>query len=499
MFFESLKKVLKKLAKSNNSSSKDKAKHLKDIKVAFIADEFTYSSYKHEFNAIKITPDNWKDTFIKEKPDLFFCESTWKGYSDEKSEGPWSGKVFKDNRLDYENRTELLEILDYCKKNSITTIFWNKEDPVYYNHRFLSFAKTASEFDYIFTSSKETVPQYKKDFNHPHVHALSFAAQPKLFNPLKETSEEKNAVVFAGSYCDGHVKRVRLMDDIFDRILDKDIDLVIYDRNYYFEHCNFPERYLKYTNPPIDYDETPKLYKEYNWCLNLNTVTDSETMFARRVYELAASYTNILTNYSVGVDKIFKDNVFFFDKTDEMPDFNETYDEKRLNNLYNVLENHTYKKRWMEILDVIGFDYIDDLNDVSVIYKLNNSGDIEKFVENFNNIDYPQKTLKVLLNSPDIDIDQNKYGEIDGIYDNPDELKNEISSEYWIIADDLIDSKFIKKAILHHQYLNKRIPISNNGKEFEMTTASNIENILFNKINLDYLTNNSKINVYPIK
>lgn len=476
----------------------DKPKNLKDIKVALIADQFTYDSYKYEFTVVDLHPDNWKEQFIREKPDLFFCESAWDGYNFEGDYGPWHEKIFKDYRVKEENRTELLAILDYCRENSIPTIFWNKEDPTSYKNKIRSFADTASRFDYIFTSAEECVSQYKSDFAHKHVYPLMFAGQPKLFNPLKLSSNHIDGVVFAGSYYNDFPQRARMMDDIFDRLIKNDVELVIYDRHFYFDVRDYPQRYEKYINPPIDYDKTADLYKECDWCLNFNTITKSKTMFARRIFELALSYTNILTNYSKGIDEIFKGNVFVFDNTDLLPDFTQSYDNKRLNNLYNVLENHTYKKRWMEILDKIGFDYVDDTEDVSVIYKIEDEGEIDKIIDNFNSINYPQKILKIL--TPDGISIKEKHPQISKIYTESEinTLKNEIDSEYWILADDLIDYDFIKKAILHYQYLNKRIAIGCDGEIFKITQEKSVENKLFNRINLDYLTHSDEIDVYSI-
>ena len=501
--FSKFYKAWEKHGEVENFDKKDnKPKNLRDIKVALIADQFTYDSYKYEFTVIDIHPDNWKQKFIQEKPDLFFCESAWDGYNFEGDYGPWHEKIFKDFRVDYENRTELLAILDYCNENSIPTIFWNKEDPTSYKNKIRSFADTASKFDYIFTSAKECVSQYKSDFNHKHVYPLMFAGQPKLFNPLKFSTNHIDGVVFAGSYYDDFPQRAKMMDDIFDRLIEKNVDLVIYDRYFYYEVRNYPKRYEKYINPPINYNQTANLYKECDWCINFNTITKSETMFARRIFELALSFTNILTNYSKGIDKIFKDNVFVFDKSELLPDFSQNYDNKRLNNLYNVLENHTYKKRWMEILDKIGFEYVDDVDDVSVIYKLNDEDEIDKIVANFNNIDYHEKDLRILVTSNEVNIKElrEKCPEAAGIYEKSEIniLKNEINSEYWILTDSLIDSNFIKKAILHYQYLNKRIGIGYGEDIFKITQEKSVENKLFNRTNLNYLTHHNEIDIYSI-
>ena len=192
----------KKIEENDNN-----IKFIDEIKVALISDQFTHDSFKFEFNIIEIKPENWFEIFEKETPDIFFCESTWHGYCNGEN-GVWSGKIEKYD-LPEENRSILFEILEYCKKNNIPTIFWNKEDPVYYRSNGEFFTDTASRFDYLFTSAEEVIEDYKKDFNHENVYPLMFAGQPKLFNPLKFSDEEIDDVVFAGSYYKHHKERVK--------------------------------------------------------------------------------------------------------------------------------------------------------------------------------------------------------------------------------------------------------------------------------------------------
>ena len=256
----------KETKKANLDFSNKPIKNLKDIKVAIIADQFTYDSYKYEFKAILINPDDWKEKFKIYKPDIFFCESAWDGIASENNEKPWRNKIFK--RYDYkdENRKELLKILEYCKNNNIPTIFWNKEDPVHYRTEIWSYADTASEFDYIFTSSEECIKRYKKDYNHPNVYCLMFAGQPKLFNPLNLSNETIEYPVFAGAYYgENHPQRTEKMNMIFDKVIEEWGDLIIFDRNYYKQRFDYPEKYQKYVRPAIKYEETAPLYKKMKW------------------------------------------------------------------------------------------------------------------------------------------------------------------------------------------------------------------------------------------
>lgn len=485
---------------------KSAPKHIKDIKVAIISDEFTFNCFKHEFYAIPVTPQNWKNMFEQEGPDMFFCESTWRGY-DGVHRFPWWNKI----PLLYEsenqnNRKELFEILRYCKEHGILTVFWNKEDPAHYKNERVSFADTARHFDYIFTSSKECIARYKKDFNHPHVYNLMFAGQPILFNPMRFTDEVEDRVVFAGSYYPNHPERSALMEVIFDKIIDQwDGKLKIFDRYYYESWTEYPDRFKPFILPPISHEQTSLEYKKANWGLNINTITDSETMFARRVFELALSYTSILTNYSLGVEKIFADNVYFFDSMDALPDFNCDNDEKRLNNLYNVLENHTYTIRWKQILDTIGFEYRQDSINVALVYYADGSEDIGHAVSKFNNIEYPKKYLKLVIDDDnfteeDMDKYYEEFGEIDRIYLKTDDVNrtiaNHTGADYLMFVGEDIDPDFINKALLHYQYVNKRIAIAMGDNKFRLDVETSEYNKLLPK--KLFKSNFDEIEVYYI-
>lgn len=467
-------KLIKTLKKYLNLSSKpteDNIKYIDEIKVAFISDQFTYDSFKYEFKIIELSPDNWLNKFEEEKPDLFFCESTWHGYFNGEN-GVWAGKIEKINE-EGENRTILFEILNYCKTNNIPTIFWNKEDPVYYNMEGRFFTDTASKFDYIFTSAEEVVDEYKKDYNRDNVHTLMFAGQPMIFNPINNSNERESNVIFAGSYYKDHEERAKIMDLIFDKIIEQDIELKIYDRTYYQDipHIGYPEKYKKYTLPPIDYKDTSKIYKKSRWAININTITQSDTMFARRVFELALSNTNIISNYSKGMKNIFKNNLFIIEE-DDFPDLNKNYEEKRLENIYTVLKYHTYYERWKYILDTINFPYKEKTNDIEIIFKVNgqNISDIEN---KFNKINYDQKKL-VLISDNDLNTEYETYSDINTAL-------ADIKSEFYIIANDSLDDDFIEKAILHYKYLDKNYGIKSGANKFTLDTTSENENILFNK------------------
>jgi spore maturation protein CgeB len=87
--------------------------------------------------------------------------------------------------------------------------------------------------------------------------------------------------------------------------------LEIYDRNYGKNDPNyqFPPEYQRYIVGTLPFDEIDKAYKGYRYAINLNSIKQSQTMFARRVYELLASNTITISNFSRGLRLLFGDLV----------------------------------------------------------------------------------------------------------------------------------------------------------------------------------------------
>jgi glycosyltransferase involved in cell wall biosynthesis len=456
---------------------KTRPKKLEDIKIAVIFDEFTYKSFKYEFNAIPIEPSNWFEIFEKEKPDLFLCESAWQGIDSEKM--PWKRKIYVDPYSKSENRTILLDILRYCNKHYIPSIFWNKEDPT----DFRIFHDTALKFDHIFTTTEECIQRYK-ECGHKSVHCLMFAAQPKLFNPI-EKQERSDDIVFAGSWYNRFPHRSRDMGEIFDHILDSGFKLKIYDRNYHLNdpQRTFPDKYDEFINPPIPFNQIEKVYKESKYALSINTINKSNSMFSRRVFELMLCNTLVLSNYSKGMIKIFGDNVIIIGE-DNIDLFNE--DEKRINNLYNVLKNHTYKNRFKQMLDDINYKYLYCNDNITIYYVVNDQFEIENILEHYNSITYKFKKLVILLSDhisdPIIDDIRQKYGNNEISFYSLKNLRsqNEIISNYttyFVFADVKLENDFIEKAILHYSYIKTKYGIVL-GDKFAFKEYRDLSNVV---------------------
>lgn len=458
-----------------------------DINVAVIMDSFSYNSYKMEFNAFCLEPDSWLKVFDENEIDLFFCESAWHGVGKsnivndvavENIDSPWEQKITYMKR-DKENT--LQKIIDYCNKKNIPTVFWNKEDP----KSFDVFVDAALIFDYIFTSDYDSVRKYIVR-GHENVNPLLFASQIKHFNPI-QNEKRSNDIIFAGSwYGYDFPQRCALMKEMFNKIIQSGHNLKIYDRNSKISDKNpswkYPEEYDEYINPGVSFDKMDEVYKESKYSLNINSITDSPTMFARRIYELMSSNTYVISNYSRGVYDLFENNVYYLDREESL-DIDETEVERICEeNLYNVLKNHNYTERFKYILNTIGIEYEESTEHLYVMYA---EDSYDKINEDFNKINYGHKKCIMITNNPDLTKNQNT----DMLIISPDELINLENSfcedDYFIIRNlhNDMNSQFVEKALLHYKYLNKKYLIGENGNKYTLKTTKQYENMLFSKVN----------------
>lgn len=459
-------------------------KPLKQIKVAAVLDEFSYNCFKYECSLIPIEPADWKDVFEREQPDLFLCESAWSGIDSKRR--PWLGQVYTSVNFRRENREALLSILAYCKDYGIPTVFWNKEDPAHYGDKVHNFIDTAALFDHIFTTDINCVDRYRQDFGHKSVHCLMFATQPRLFNPIEEY-ERTEDVVFAGSWYSYHEQRSREMEEIFDKIISSGKNLVIYDRYFGDSDPNhiFPEKYGRHLRPALPYAELSKAYKGSRYALNINTVTESETMFARRVFELMSSNTFVLTNRSKGVETLFGNNVLY---TDGNLDF-EDVEARRRENLYHVLAEHTYANRWKQILDTIGLPYVGEDKTIAFCYVAGCEPEVRSAVASFRRVLRAEKRCMIFLTE---DVDPTSIGRLYSAYNAGDVevysvhyMRNyaalpRMASPFFIFPADGMENSFPARAALHFSYLGQDCSVHvAKGKRYGFEAADGLTDRLF--------------------
>ncbi|AGS35379.1 hypothetical protein B841_09530 [Corynebacterium maris DSM 45190] len=289
--------------------------------------------------------ENWKAELEEAQPDLLFVESAWRGHNNS-----WWNAVQRCG-------PELHAIVDWCKRRDIPAVFWNKEDPVHFS----TFLDTASVFDVVFTTDVDCVPRYRAALGHDKVFFLPFAAQPLYHNPLEEFTRFKGCS-FAGAYYQKYADRNRDFAELVP-VLREYGKFDIYDRN--FGTTNeaqwFPEEFRGNVVGHLLPEDIGVAYKGYTYSLNLNSVKQSQSMFARRVFELLASNTGVISNYSRGLNLLFGDLTVATDGAqrlrERLTEIEQTpngTDRLRQLGVRKVFREHTYRHRLKEILHRAG-------------------------------------------------------------------------------------------------------------------------------------------------
>lgn len=367
---------------------------LKELRVAAIMDEFTLECFRPECDLTELTPDGWKQEIEAIDPELLFIESAWQG-----KDKLWQGKV---NHCS----SEIYELTEYCHANNIPVIFWNKEDPVYTD----VFMDTARRADIVFTTDIECIEKYKTELGHNQVYHMHFAAQPIVHNPI-EKYERQDKFCFAGAYYHRYQDRCRVFDAFADYFIEsRGFD--IYDRNYQNarpEH-KFPERYDPYILGRLEPQDIDIAYKKYLFGINMNSVTQSQSMFARRVFELMASNTIVVGNYSRGVKNYFGDLTFCTDDEKTLRKSLAQYcadrdstDKLRLLALRKVLREHLCEDRMDYVVQKAwGCSLKRKLPEIVVYARVENQEQAQRILKMFRQQSYEKKRLLLVGNVSDV-------------------------------------------------------------------------------------------------
>ncbi|MGO3130539.1 MAG: CgeB family protein [Alcaligenes sp.] len=304
-----------------------------------VMDEFTAGCFEQDLNLIQPRPDNWYALLEKYKPELIFIESAWKG-----NYGSWQYRV-----AEYSNKPgqEVAQLCSYAREKGIPTVFWNKEDPVHHD-KFMCSAKLV---DGIFTTDANMKESYFRKTGNPNIHALPFAAQPALHRPAP-LNGRKQKLCFAGSwYGNRHAERGQSMRWLLETANQYDLD--IYDRNHGTGVFPFPDEFQKGIKGSLPYKALCEEYNRYRAFLNVNSVVDSPTMFSRRVFELMACGTPIVSTYAKGIENLFEsDAVWLVRNREEAQEAIHTlmtndaeWRRRSLAGIREVFAKHTYAHR----------------------------------------------------------------------------------------------------------------------------------------------------------
>ncbi len=317
------------------------------LRVATIVDPFTRACLEPEVTLLAVDARTWRLQLATFSPQLLFVESTWRGAHDS-----WKKKLA--SYPDHHDET-LFEVVRYCRRRSIPTVFWNKEDPVHFDR----FVETAKHFDHVFTTELACLERYRAA-GIKRVSPLLFAAQPALHYPPRRAEPRDNIVCFAGSYGEAELGTRRTdLEFLLDAAAG--FPLRILDRQAGAANNSFPERFRQFVHPAVDYKALADLQRRYKVFLNVNAVRDSRTMFSRRVFELLASGAAVVSSPNTGISELFGDVVAVArDKAQATAQIRLFLDDEShremiaTRGIKYIAAAHTYAHRVREVCDAVG-------------------------------------------------------------------------------------------------------------------------------------------------
>lgn len=322
--------------------------------ITAILDNLTKQSLQSEIDLHDIGKCNFRLKKKIKDSSFLLVESAWQGYKDS-----WKYQIASYPGHPERNNNRLLAILNIAKDCGVPTIFWNKEDSVHFDR----FINSAKHFDYIFTVDKNCVEKYRSIVSKKTVvDTMMFAVQPQIhfFDGFNFTVSSAN---FVGSYSRHIHNERRNRQDILFEAACQTLGLTVFDRN--SKRSSQDYRYPKLSNirikKAIPYKKTADIYRKYLVSLNVNTITDSPTMFSRRLAEIIACGGIAITTPAKSVDLMFKDYCHIVDSSEEALELlarfksgpaNSDLERARAGAEY-VSKNHTWSARINQIAEVL--------------------------------------------------------------------------------------------------------------------------------------------------
>lgn len=372
-----------------------------DLTAGCILDEFSLAAWTPELNLVQVTPGADLPAM-----DFLLVESAWAG-----SGGAWKYQLVGEHAPSQ----ELQDVIATCRERGVPTVFWNKEDPAHFE----DFRETAALFDFIATTDSGKVSDYKQLFPNAHVFVLPFAAQPALQNPARnDVPETAGDIAFAGTYFRHKFKQRREQMDLLlgaaHRISQQsEAKFTIFSRHAGGDaKYQFPSKWSKHVVGSLPYPEMLSAYRAFKVFLNVNSVVESPSMCARRIFEIAASGTPVVSTESAALRNFFT--------AEEVPSVRSSDDAELVLRslltsellrrrttqlaLRRVWEEHTYRQRARVIVRELGLGEGEgELPLVSVICSTNRDFELSHLLDQVAAQTYQRVELLVLGHGVEID------------------------------------------------------------------------------------------------
>jgi spore maturation protein CgeB len=371
------------------------------FKALSILDNFSHTCFSPEIDLVQAQPEHWLEQIETTQPFAVFAESAWQG-----NEGAWRLAMSK-----FAQKGESLrELIAECRRRAIKTVFWNKEDPAHFD----TFLPVAACFDFIFTTDSGCIPRYREALGHSNVFALPFAAQPRHHNPIGQKRHFIPRVAFAGSWRgEKYESRANWLEVLLDPAVELAV-LDIFDRfaNSEDESLQFPAFYQPAVRGTLPFEALSILYKHYAGFLNVNTIQESPTMFSRRVFEILASGTPVISSPSVGMERMLGEVVLTPTSKADVRDAilcvtgdKPFRDRLGARGVRIVMQSHTYARRVAAMAEIIGAPpVIQRRKRVAVVCVSRRPDFIARAFENFTRQTYADKQFFFVMHSEQFDM-----------------------------------------------------------------------------------------------
>ncbi|MEY8569707.1 glycosyltransferase family protein [Brevibacterium linens] len=354
------------------------------LTVGTILDEFSAESFGYEWDTVPLDRNGWSTQL--DSVDFVFIESAWNG-----NQGDWKFKLTGTAGPS----PEVTDLLAECRRRGIPTVFWNKEDPPHFD----DFLPLAKMFDVVFTSDVRLVHKYKERLGHDRIAPLAFAAQPAIHSPVRPAKNfAARDIAFAGMYFTHKFPERRAQMDLLLGAADKvsprmEQGLEIFSR---FlgddERYQFPGSLADRVVGSLPYRNLLTAYKNYKVFLNVNSVVDSPSMCARRIFEITAAGTPVISTPSEATKRFFPPSELPQPETQEEAELalrsyvrsSELRDRTVHLAQRRIWNEHTYTHRAMSIMDSIGIDYQNPIRQsVSVVVSTNRPEHLGRVLETY--------------------------------------------------------------------------------------------------------------------
>lgn len=326
-----------------------------NLKIALISDELTYSALGAEAGIFRITSINYWWVLKFWKPDFVFVESAWHGHRN-----AWKYKIAAYPDYPKRSNKDLAKVIACARDMGIPCVFWNKEDGVHFDR----FIASATLFDTVFTVDENCISRYREILGaNARIRTLTFPVQPKNHYLPDLESEVHSGACFVGSYSHHvHDQRRSWQDMMFAAA--QPYGLTVYDRNSDRKSKNYryPDWPWIEVKDSVSNEKTADIYRNYLVQFNVNTVTDSPSMYSRRLVEALACGSIVVTNPALSVDRYFSEYCEVVHSREECDDVLERIfrgggkrerERARAGSDY-VLREHTWAKRLQEVVETIG-------------------------------------------------------------------------------------------------------------------------------------------------